>query len=343
MPKISVIISTYNQPDLLVAALDGVFAQTVEDLEILIIGDSCEAETGVRLKQIKDQRVRYVNLPKRFGEQSGPNSVGMQIATSDVLAFLNQDDLWLPDHLAHALDCLKYEQAELFTGRAVFTRSTSADIQKAELLDRSPAGRDLSRVLLKPFYYFEPVSAWVMTKSAAQAVGSWQQAKTIYRTPLEDWMLRAWATGVAHTDSTFVTVIKNGTQVRPGKGGRGVAVLREWQAEIEEDGLSVFRAKLGKICRQIEQEQTGRSFKTIPGPEDFRYLARKLITEAALDVYQETGIDLMDTVCELVQLPKGWRLRGIDPRIKGRTLPDPPDMEEAVAEARRQLVDEGRV
>jgi hypothetical protein len=46
-----------------------------------------------------DERVRFVDLPRNCGEQSGPNNECLRLARGRYIALLNHDDLWTPRHL----------------------------------------------------------------------------------------------------------------------------------------------------------------------------------------------------------------------------------------------------
>lgn len=92
MPRVTVVVATYDRPALLVRALASVRAQRLSDWEALVIGDRCGPATGEALAAMGEPRVRYANLPARCGEQSIPNSVGVALARGDAVAFLNHDD-----------------------------------------------------------------------------------------------------------------------------------------------------------------------------------------------------------------------------------------------------------
>ena len=122
--NITIVIATHNRPDCLRLAVESALRQTHTRWRMLVLGDGCDARTPNALQDIADPRVSYIDLPVRFGEQSGPNSVGMSLATTDWIAFLNHDDLWLPDHLEYALEKLARSGADLFLGQAAFTDSS---------------------------------------------------------------------------------------------------------------------------------------------------------------------------------------------------------------------------
>lgn len=97
MPTISVIIPTYNRPELLRKALDSVLQQTYRDLEVIVVDDgSCEETHLCNLKLLQmDNRVRYVYKKESCGVAAARND-GIRIAEGRYVAFLDDDDIWLP-------------------------------------------------------------------------------------------------------------------------------------------------------------------------------------------------------------------------------------------------------
>lgn len=104
-----IIIPTHAHPGCLPLAVGSVQAQTVEDLDIVVIGDGVTDDTRAAIAPILagDERVRFLDLPKapRHGEEYR-DAVIRQSAAS-VVGYLGDDDLLLPHHVATMRDCLQ--------------------------------------------------------------------------------------------------------------------------------------------------------------------------------------------------------------------------------------------
>jgi len=103
MYKISVIIPTYNRFAFLKNALESVKNQTYKNIEIIIVND-CSDQKEYYEYQFKDCMIIHLdkNSKKRFGHASPggyQRSMGMKIASGDYIAFLDDDDFWLPTKL----------------------------------------------------------------------------------------------------------------------------------------------------------------------------------------------------------------------------------------------------
>jgi glycosyltransferase involved in cell wall biosynthesis len=99
-PMVSVILPTYNRLRYLRPAVDSVFAQTLTDWELIIADDGSEGETAAYLDTLaSDPRVRLLRLP-HSGDPGRSRNVALQAASGEYLAFLDSDDVWLPEKLA---------------------------------------------------------------------------------------------------------------------------------------------------------------------------------------------------------------------------------------------------
>jgi glycosyltransferase involved in cell wall biosynthesis len=98
-PRVSVIIATYNRANVLAFAIGSVLDQTFADFELLVVGDGCTDESAVVVAAVDDLRMRWHNLDRNTGHQSGPNNEGLRRSAGDIVAYLGHDDLWLPHHL----------------------------------------------------------------------------------------------------------------------------------------------------------------------------------------------------------------------------------------------------
>ncbi|MDO9530947.1 MAG: glycosyltransferase [Deltaproteobacteria bacterium] len=96
-PLVSVIIPTYNRADLVQQALASVQAQTYRDFEIVVVDDGGTDGTYEVLSA--DRELRVLRHPDCRGVAAARNT-GAAVARGEWLAFLDSDDLWLPDKLA---------------------------------------------------------------------------------------------------------------------------------------------------------------------------------------------------------------------------------------------------
>jgi glycosyltransferase involved in cell wall biosynthesis len=97
-PLVSVIIPTYNRAGLVTEAVASVLGQTFRDFELLVVDDGSSDGTAAALARFGD-RLAVLRSPSRRGVSAARNA-GIAAARGQWLAFLDSDDLWLPDKLA---------------------------------------------------------------------------------------------------------------------------------------------------------------------------------------------------------------------------------------------------
>jgi glycosyltransferase involved in cell wall biosynthesis len=102
-PDVSVVIPTFSRPELVTRAVRSALAQTVHDIEVIVVIDGPDDATRAALATITDARLRVVALPQRGGAPNARN-VGVREARAPWTALLDDDDEWLPHKLAVQLD-----------------------------------------------------------------------------------------------------------------------------------------------------------------------------------------------------------------------------------------------
>ncbi|MEE8380892.1 MAG: glycosyltransferase [Thermodesulfobacteriota bacterium] len=97
MPKVSVIIPTYNRAHVLREAIDSVLSQKYSDLELLVVDDGSTDHT----KEVVSSYTSKLNyIYQEHKGVSAARNRGIKHTKGDYLAFLDSDDLWLPDKLS---------------------------------------------------------------------------------------------------------------------------------------------------------------------------------------------------------------------------------------------------
>lgn len=96
-PTVTIIISAYNNPDYLRQSLQSVLNQTFTDYEIIVV-DDCSPDDAVSQYDILEG-VRFIRLDRNHGLAAPGRNVGIRESTGEYIAFLDFDDVWLPDKL----------------------------------------------------------------------------------------------------------------------------------------------------------------------------------------------------------------------------------------------------
>ena len=98
MPKVSVIIPTHNRAEFLRSAITSILNQTFQDFEIVIIDDASKDRTREVIAHFNDTRIKVLHNQVSKGAAESRNT-GIMNAKSEYIAFLDDDDEWLPEKL----------------------------------------------------------------------------------------------------------------------------------------------------------------------------------------------------------------------------------------------------
>src|SRR5262249_38770907 len=99
-PTVSVITPCYNRARSIAAAIESVQCQTVQDWELVVVDDGSADNLEETIQDYSDDvRIRLVRHAYSRGEPAARNT-GIAAAHGRFVAFLDSDDLWLPEKLA---------------------------------------------------------------------------------------------------------------------------------------------------------------------------------------------------------------------------------------------------
>lgn len=191
-PLVSIIVATFNRSNVLRFALESIRDQSLSDWEVLVIGDCCTDDTQTVIESFADPRIRFMNLPRNTGDQSGPNSVGARAARGRYLAWLNHDDLWFPDHLETLVRDLEGAGADL---------AVAPCFRVFDISERSGSVVGVVHVpeVLWPLKMWRGdsflTSCWLMRRELAQRLGDWARADSVRYATSQQYFYRAWSAG----------------------------------------------------------------------------------------------------------------------------------------------------
>lgn len=148
MPLVSAVIPTKNRPELLCRAVRSVLTQTYKNLEILVVVDGPDNASVEALQAMEQPQIRVIVLAENVGGSEARNT-GVRYATGDLIAFLDDDDEWLPEKIKHQITT---------------ARCAPNTIVTCQYLDRHATGD-----ILRPQHFYrpdEPISEYLFCESS---------------------------------------------------------------------------------------------------------------------------------------------------------------------------------
>ena len=130
MPKVSVIIPTYNRSNFLRAAVQSVLNQTFTDFDIVIVDDASEDDTQAVVASFSDDRIKCIRHPLNR-QIAATRNTGMVNSGGEYIAFLDDDDQWLPEKLAKQVAILDGSASSV---GAVYTAFDQVDVATKDVL-----------------------------------------------------------------------------------------------------------------------------------------------------------------------------------------------------------------
>jgi glycosyltransferase involved in cell wall biosynthesis len=200
-PAVTVVIAAYNRSYTLRHALRSALAQDFADFEILVVGDACTDDTEEVVASFPDPRLRFLNLKLNYGEQSGPNNVGVAHARGRYIAFLSQDDFWFPDHLSAAVGWLEASGADM-----VHTLVAEFDARGPGLWAAGLAAEGRGP-FFDPFRDVARASCWLVRADVFRRLGPLRAGTDLVHEPMQDFLFRVWRAGLKHRIVPHLTVI----------------------------------------------------------------------------------------------------------------------------------------
>jgi hypothetical protein len=331
---VSVVVAAYGRPQVLRVALLSALAQSRPPLEIVVVGDACDDRVGEVAGSLGGP-IRYLNLPRRCGEQAIPNSVGSAMARGDLVAYLNHDDVWLPGHLEASVRSLAAAGRRWHIGAAAYAARPDGPDAGTGLRfdDRTVPGRSIRDAFGLTLRYLEPVSSWLVPRVHLSEIGWWRPARDLYRSPTQDLALRLWRRRGEPSLSDRVTVLKfHKTRIRAASGRRiGYADPGHQQQRLEpfllraarDRGAAPFPWPPGPEVAATDQRQMPLAADPFGAPRPALAMLQRLVGPRSASLYRRTGIDVADLVLRAFGVTRGRMLSRMLRRRTGEEgLPD---------------------
>jgi glycosyltransferase involved in cell wall biosynthesis len=181
-PLVTCIVPCFNGARYLGAALDSILAQTHRRLEVIVVDDG-STDGSVDVVTGYGDRVRYHRRPN--GGPGAACNTGLALASGEFVAFLEQDDIWLPEKTERQLADFERDPELQYSVAHV------QNFWAPELIDDARRYEGLPVMQPVPGYVVQTLLA---RRSAFETVGAFDEA--LRYAAAGDWFLRAADDGV---------------------------------------------------------------------------------------------------------------------------------------------------
>ncbi|TEU13609.1 MAG: glycosyltransferase [Anaerolineales bacterium] len=228
MPKISVIIPTYNRATYITEAIRSVQAQTYPYVEVIVADDGSTDNTAEVVAGFGDA-VTYISLPHR-GQPAATRNAGLRVTKGEFIAFLDSDDLFLPNKLMLQLAAFEaHPEAGLVYSNGHFFRNDPTQ-PTGYVLDGLPTpSGDVFPELLRGNFMAPPTV--LIRRSCLEAVGMFDERPDFFAVEDYDLWLRIAA--------RFFVIYAPGD----------VAAVRRHQQSISRDVATLRRRVLQVLAK----------------------------------------------------------------------------------------------
>jgi len=208
-PKISIVIPSYNQGQFIAETIQSIVAHVNLEIELIVIDGGSSDNTLEVIDDYSSYIAKWVS-EKDKGQAHAINK-GFAMATGDVLAWLNSDDMYLPGALNDAISRLDITRAEL-----IFGNSLLFDIEKESMWGSNVIQEAAFYDLKLVDFIIQPSTFW--TRKAWEQVGNLNES--LHYTFDWDWFIRAELSGVVFKNTPkYLSLYRVHDSHKTGTGG----------------------------------------------------------------------------------------------------------------------------
>ena len=269
----TVLVPTHDHADTLLYSVASAQAQTVQDLEILVVGDGVPDRTREVMETIqrRDSRIRFFDFPKDPGRGETHRNQVLSGARGRVVCYLCDDDLWLRTHIEHVLEAL---QDADFTNTLELVFPPGGEPAAMNGFDfGDPADREK---MISSNFGFGLSSGAHTLEAYRRLPHGWRKSPEPVHTDVFMWREIAQQSWCRAVSVPFPTVLKFASAYRmEWTIGQRLTELAEWSQRIAAVGFGEWLAAhaLKTVWRQSTEARTPTPWIRMPfatRPVDYR-------------------------------------------------------------------------
>jgi len=191
-PFFSILLPTWNRPELLHETIKSALSQTYKNFEVIIVDDGDKLRADKVVSEFSDPRITYIQHDKNYGSPVAKNTA-LKVARGKWVAFLDDDDEWFPENLEKKKEIIdKYGDkiSYVFSGVEFYNTKTKEIYQrKAKLFGLASYYEHIVSFQIKPI-----TSTLMVKKLVLDRVGGFddntpanQEMDLLYRMGDKEW------------------------------------------------------------------------------------------------------------------------------------------------------------
>lgn len=186
-PLVSVIVPTCNRPELLDRCLRSICAQSYPNVEIIVVNDAGFTVEHIIERNNAKGNINYISHEVNKGASAARNS-GLHQAMGEYIAYLDDDDEYLPEHLSLIVNAISKSDARFAYSRAEYLMENDEGIEPQVQRQQPFSTVEYSRELLM-IGNFIPTPTWVFERSLLSEVGYFDESFKAWED--WEWLIRA--------------------------------------------------------------------------------------------------------------------------------------------------------
>lgn len=279
-PFFTIVMATYCRGRHILPTIESALDQSFTDFELLVVGDGVVDDTLDHVPKT-DPRVKVIALPWNSGSQATPNNVGIAVARGRHIAYLGDDDIWMPNHLELLAQRFDVSSCDVAVSGCAYLGPPTTDLiwisglatgcdDTVQLRSSTHAGIELDGRR-----HFFPPTSLAHRSSLPSEIGGWRAPDTIPAPIDADFLLRA-----AEAGSRFVTTGQV-SALKFAAGHRYLSRLNPSSIEQCEMLAAIRKGTIDrKVCSDyIEQAKAAGTFMTLVNPDFSRFLPGEIFRQ----------------------------------------------------------------